>query len=76
MTVPLTVERKRAAIARARQRVEECDKNHHEAYEAAWLQPFSQTLQRRADAALRDLEAAQEKLERITKEYGETTCNS
>lgn len=73
MTVPLTRAKKRAAIARCRERVKDCDRKHHEAYEAAWLQPGSNTLQRRADAAFADLEAAQEKLERIIKEYGEGT---
>jgi len=76
MTVPLTAERKQAAIARAAARVRDCDRKRHEAYEAAIRYPASNTLERRLQSAADDLEAAEDKLARITKEYGESTCNS
>lgn len=72
MTTPLTAKRKREAIQRAKDRVKACDHAHDIAWQMAWEHPFNQTYQRRADAALADLEAARDKLARITKEYGES----
>lgn len=71
MTIPLTRERKQAAIQRAKDRVRACEAAFDNAFWLSWHNPDNITYERREIAAQRDLDAAREKLERIIKEYGE-----